>query len=131
PLLVLTGRGDWHVMDGLAELVARYEQITGHPLTGRIVVDREGMGAAFLNTMKEAGRSVVTLLRSNQYSGLESFWDVGTFVPLTMDSQCLIRRLVALARFALALPQVAGEDLDVHVAFFGCRRAGPLSLKAS
>jgi hypothetical protein len=129
PLLVLTGRGDWHVMDGLAELVARYEQITGHPLTGRIVVDREGMGAAFLNTMKEAGRSVVTLLRSNQYSGLESFWDVGTFVPLSMDPHGLITRMVAPARFALALPDEAGEVLDVQVALIGDLRAGPVHPK--
>jgi hypothetical protein len=116
-------------MDGLAELVARYEQITGHPLTGRIVVDREGMGAAFLNTMKEAGRSVVTLLRSNQYSGLESFWDVGTFVPLTMDPHGLITRVVAPARFALALPEEAGEVLDVQVALIGDLRAGPVHPK--
>jgi hypothetical protein len=47
PLLVLTGRGDWHVMDGLVSLVERLEQIRDQRLCGRIVVDREGMGAAF------------------------------------------------------------------------------------
>lgn len=125
PLLVLTGRGDWHVMDGLQELVSRYEQITGHPVARRIVVDREGMGAAFLTTMKEQGRSVVTLLRSNQYTGLESFRDVGTFVPLTMAPHGLITREVASARFALALPEQAQEVLDVQVALIRDLRAGP------
>ena len=125
PLLVLTGRGDWHVMDGLQELVARYERLIGHPVAGRIVVDREGMGAAFLSKMKEQGRSVVTLLRSNQYSGLSSFWDVGTFVPLTFDRHGLITREVASARFALALPEQAQEVLEVQVALIHDLRAGP------
>src|SRR5205807_655826 len=73
--------------------------------------------------------SVVTLLRSNQYSGLESFWDVGTFVPLTMDPHGLITRVVAPARFALALPEEAGEVLDVQVALIGDLRAGPVHPK--
>jgi hypothetical protein len=126
PLLVLTGRGDWHVMDGLCELVSRYEQITGHKRARRIVVDREGMGAAFLNKMKEEGRAIVTLLRSNQYTGLSSFWDVGTFVPLTFDSHGFITREVAPARFALALPEKTAEVLDVQVALIRDLRAGPV-----
>jgi len=125
PRLVLTGRGDWHVMDGLCELVSRYEQITGHPIAGRLVVDREGMGATFLKKLADEGRSVVTLLRSNQYTGPESFSDVGAFVPLTFDSHGLMTREVAPARFALALPEQAQEMLEVQVALIrdlrGCR----------
>ena len=123
PRLVLTGRGDWHVMDGLQELVCRYEQMTGQPIAGRIVVDREGMGAAFLKKLKDQGRAVVTLLRSNQYRGLESFWDVGTFVPLTTDPHGLITREVARARLALALPEPAEEVLEVQVALIRDLRA--------
>ena len=125
PRLVLTGRGDWHVMDGLAELVSRYEHITAEPLDRRIVVDREGMGAAFLKKLKEEGRAVVTLLRSNQYQGLESFSDVGTFVPLTVSSQGLTTREVAPARFTLTLPEAAGEHLAVQVALIRDLRACP------
>jgi len=128
PRLVLTGRGDWHVMDGLCELVSRYEQITGHPIAGRIVVDREGMGATFLKKLADEGRSIVTLLRSNQYTGPESFSDVGAFVPLTMDPHGLITREVAPARFALALPESAQEKLEVQVALIRDLRACPAAV---
>jgi len=103
-------------MDGLQEIVTAYEQISGQPLDKRIVVDREGMGATFLKKLKDEGRYVVTLLRSNQYHGLSSFWDVGAFVPLSRDSHGTITREVAPARFALALPEDAGEQLVVQVA---------------
>jgi len=126
PRLVLTGRGDWHVMEGLCELVSRYESITRAPLKRRIVVDREGMGAAFLKKRKEEEQAVVTLLRSNQYQGIESFSDVGAFVPLTFESHGLITREVAPARFALSLPEGTGESLTVQVALIRDHRAGPL-----
>jgi hypothetical protein len=128
PRLVLTGRGDWHVMDGLCELVSRYEQITGHPIAGRIVVDREGMGATFLKKLADEGRCIVTLLRSNQYTGPESFSDVGAFVPLTFDSHGLITREVAPARFALSLPESAQELLEVQVALIRDLRACPAAV---
>ena len=128
PRLVLTGRGDWHVMEGLASLVSRYEQITGAPLEKRIVVDREGMGAAFLKKRKEEEQAVVTLLRSNQYQGIESFSDVGTFVPLTFESHGLLIREVAPAHFTLALPEEPGESLEVAVALIRDLRACPRSL---
>jgi len=123
PLLVLTGRGDWHVMDGLVSLVECLEQIRGEPLDRRIVVDREGMGAAFLKERKEEGHSIVTLLRSNQYHGLESFAQVGTFVPLTSDTHNHITREVAPARFSLALPEPTGAMLEVAVALIRDLRA--------
>ncbi len=126
PRLVLTGRGDWHVMEGLSELVSRYEGITRAPLQRRIVVDREGMGAAFLKKRKEEEQAVVTLLRSNQYQGIESFSDVGAFVPLTFDSHGLLTREVAPAHFTLALPEGTGEKLAVQVALIRDHRACPL-----
>jgi hypothetical protein len=123
PLLVLTGRGDWHVMDGLVSLITRFEQVSGQPQTRHIVVDREGMGAAFLKERKEEGHPIVTLLRSNQYEGLSSFSEVGTFVPLSTDPHGLITREVAPARFALALPEPAKELLEVQVALIRDLRA--------
>jgi len=126
PRLVLTGRGDWHVMEGLASLVSCYEQITAAPLQRRIVVDREGMGASFLKKQKEEEQVVVTLLRSNQYQGIESFSDVGAFVPLTVESRGLITREVAPARFTLSVPEETGEKLEVAVALIRDHRAAPL-----
>jgi hypothetical protein len=124
PLLILTGRGDWHVMEGLEEIVGFYEQITGQQNHTRIVVDREGMGAAFLKRLKDHGQFVVTLLRSNQYEGLASFSEVGTFVPLSYDSHGHITREVAPARFTLALPDEAEAMLDVEVALIRDLRPG-------
>jgi hypothetical protein len=89
------------------------------------VVDREGMGAAFLKKRKEEEKVVVTLLRSNQYQGIESFSDVGAFVPLTFDPHGHLTREVAPARFTLSLPQGTGESLEVAVALIRDLRAGP------
>jgi hypothetical protein len=123
PRLVLTGRGDWHVMEGLTELVSRYEQITATPLQRRIVVDREGMGAAFLKKRKEEEQVVVTLERPNQYQGIKSFSQVGAFVPLTHDAHGRITREVAPARFTLSLPDGTGQSLEVAVALIRDHRA--------
>ncbi len=68
---------------GLPQALARYEQAGGKTAHARIIVDREGMAASFLKDLAEAGHTVVTLLKTNQYEGLSSFTHVGTFVPLT------------------------------------------------
>jgi len=69
----------------------------------RVGVDRAGMAAEFLATLASEGRTVVTVLRTDQYSGLESFREVGEFVPLRVDRQGKVTREVALARFSLLL----------------------------
>ena len=59
---------------------------------------------------------MVTVLRTDQYSGLESFREVGEFLPLRVDRQGKVKREVALARFSLALPEQHGQELEVRVA---------------
>lgn len=61
------------------------------------------MAAEFLAPLASEGRTVVTVLRTDQYSGLESFREVGEFVPLRVDRQGKVTREVALARFSLLL----------------------------
>ncbi|HEX5688737.1 MAG TPA: hypothetical protein VFX76_01990 [Roseiflexaceae bacterium] len=74
------------------------------------------------------GRTVITLLRSDQYRGLDSFSDVGAFVPFTLASDGTLIREVAAARFALSLPEHPGESLPVTVALVrDLRRREPLS----
>jgi len=85
PLLVTTHRGDTHLTVSLPQILARYEQTVGRRLVTQIIVDREGMGAEFLAGLVADGRTVVTLLRADQYNGVESFTDVGAFVPLVYD----------------------------------------------
>jgi hypothetical protein len=59
---------------------------------------------------------VVTVLRTDQYDGLESFTEVGTFVPLERDRHGKLVREVAPACFALPLPDQKGQFLPVRVA---------------
>ncbi len=115
-MLVTTQRGDTHLTVSLTQILVRYEQTVGRRLVTQIIVDREGMGAAFLAGLVAAGRTVVTLLRADQYHGLESFTEVGAFVPLLTDHAGTVVREVAPARFALAVPNHPGEHLPLYVA---------------
>jgi len=116
PLLVTTHRGDQHLTIGLPAMITRYEQAAGLHGIERVVVDREGMSAEFLATLASEGRTMVTVLRTDQYSGLESFQEVGEFVPLRIDRQGKVLREVALARLSLSLPEHCGQELDLRVA---------------
>jgi hypothetical protein len=116
PLLVTTHRGDQHLTMGLPAILAHYEQAAGMARLKRVVVDREGMAAEFLARLSQEGRTIVTVLRTDQYVGLESFREVGEFVPLHVDRQGKVIREVALARFSLPLPEHQGQELEVRVA---------------
>jgi hypothetical protein len=116
PLCVSTHRGDQHLTVGLPAMITRYEQAAGLHSVERVVVDREGMAAEFLATLASEGRTMVTVLRTDQYSGLESFREVGEFVPLRVDRQGKVIREVALARFSIPLPEHHGQELDLRVA---------------
>lgn len=116
PLLATTHRGDQHLTIRLPAILAHYEQAAGLTSLKRIVVDREGMSAEFLAELAGEGRTVVTVLRTDQYAGLESFREVGDFVPLQADGQGKVIREVALARFGLPLSEHPGQKLEVRVA---------------
>jgi hypothetical protein len=116
PLLATTHRGDQHLTIGLPAILTHYEQAAGMARLKRIVVDREGMSAEFLAALAGEERTVVTVLRTDQYAGLESFQEMGEFVPLQADRQGKVIREVALARFDLPLPEHPGQELEVRVA---------------
>lgn len=79
-------------------------------------MDREGLAAPFLRDLKALGHTVVTVLRTDQYDGLESFSEVGMFVPLERDRHGKLVREVAPACFALPLPDQKGQVLPLRVA---------------
>jgi hypothetical protein len=116
PLLVTAHRGDQHLTLGLPAILMHYEQAAGMARLKRIVVDREGISAEFLAALTSEGRMVITILRTDQYAGLESFRQVGEFVPLQVDQQGKVIREVALARFGLPLSEHPGQELEVRVA---------------
>jgi len=81
-----------------------------------MVVDREGMATEFLASLHAEGRSVVTILQTNQYRDLSSFSDVGTFVPLGIDAHGQVIREVAPARITLSRENHPDTPLCLQVA---------------
>ncbi len=130
PLLATTYRGDLHLTKGLPAIIERYERATDTFRLERVIVDREGMSTEFLATLQAMGRTVVTVLRTDQYRDLTSFTDVGDFVPLSVDRQNTVVREVAPASITLPLPEHPGETLPLRVALIRDLRrhvAAPLS----
>jgi hypothetical protein len=116
PLFVTTHRGDQHLTVGVPAFLERYEQQTGNCQVTRMIVDREGMATEFLAKLHTEGRSVVTILQTNQYRDLSSFADVGTFVPLSTDTHGQLVREVAPARISLPRDDHPDEPLCLQVA---------------
>jgi len=116
PLLATTHRGDLHLTHGIPQVLTCYEQATDVLHLTDLVVDREAMSADFLAQMSGEGRTLTTILKTNQYSGLSSFINVGSFVPLTMDRHGRVLREVAPAQFLLARPDRNDEPLRLAVA---------------
>jgi hypothetical protein len=108
---------------GAPSLMTRYETATSAMALRRLVIDREGMAAAFLAELAAEGRWVVTILRTEQYRGLASFTEVGPFRALARDRDGHLLREVAPARFSLALPEQPGHFLPLAVALIRDWRA--------
>lgn len=115
PLLALTDRGDTHLTRSVPPVLARFEALTGTQLR-HLVIDREGMAATFLQTLTAAGRSVTTILRTNQYRDLGSFRLVGDWTPMLTDASGKVVREVAPAQFDLAVPTTPATMLPLQVA---------------
>jgi len=116
PLLATTHRGDLHLTAGIPSLLTYYEHATEALHLTNLVVDREAMAVEFLAQVKGQGRTLTTILKTNQYAGIDSFSNVGTFVPLTVDRQGTVLREVAPAQFVLARPDRDDEPLKLAVA---------------
>jgi hypothetical protein len=115
PLLITTQRGDTHLTQAFPQLLQTAQQAVGAPFIHTVVLDREGMGAAFLHSL-QGQCTVITLLRSNQYSGESSFTAVGAFMPLRVDAAGKVLREVAPASFCLPSPEQPAEPLTRSVA---------------
>ncbi len=85
PLLATTHRGDWHLTNGIPSVLTCSEHATAALHLTNLVVDREAMAADFLAQLNAQGRTLTTILKTHQYTGLSSFTNVGSFVPLTVD----------------------------------------------
>lgn len=129
PLFITTHRGDQHLTAGLPATIEQYEQEVGLRTVQHIVVDREGIGAEFLAGLKRAGRTAISILRTDQYVGLDSFSEIGTFLPLRVSKHGEVLREVAPASFTLSLPEQKGQTLQLRVALIrDLRRKTPVPL---
>jgi hypothetical protein len=89
------------------------------------------MATEFLAIRRAAGRTVISVLRSDQYGGLESFNDIGSFVPLRVSESGKVVQEVAPASIALPLPDHLGASLLLRVALIRdlCRHVPVLPSK--
>jgi hypothetical protein len=88
-LFMRTYRGDTHLIEGMVDGTVYYEgQVQAAKLTHQIF-DREGLSVVHFKTMLDADhpRQFITCLRSNQYSGVDSFESVTTFEPFRYDKE--------------------------------------------
>jgi hypothetical protein len=116
PLLATTHRGDLHLTNGIPQLLTCYEQATEALHLNSLVVDREAMAADFLAQLSTEARTMITILKTNQYTGLSSFINVGSFAPLTVDQHGTVLREVAPAQFLLTRPDRDEEPIRLTVA---------------
>lgn len=105
-----------HLTDGIPSVLTCYEHATEALHLTKLVVDRKAMAADFLAQLNAQGHTMTTILKTNQYSGLDSFTNVGSFVPLTVDRHGTVLREVAPAQFLLNRPDGDEEPLRLTVA---------------
>lgn len=115
-MLTTTHRGDLHLTHGIPQILTSYEQVAETIHLKHLVVDREAMAADFFAQLNTEGRTLTTILKTNQYSGLNDFINVGPFVPFTVDRQGTIVQEVAPAQFWLPRPDSQDEPLLLSVA---------------
>lgn len=138
PLLALTLRGDKHLTKGLPQVVERFEQAGGTSFKiNRLVVDREVMSGDFLASELENRRVIVSILKENQYQGLDTFKEVGEFVPWLYDKREKARvvREVAPATLELKVTSpLTGQPVRLKVALIRDLRrqkqTGPAKVEA-
>jgi hypothetical protein len=116
PRFVTTGRGDNHLTQETTSVLKCYEEMVASEHVSTLVIDREGMSTDFLRRLTQDGRTIITILRSDQYTGLATFNMVGDFLPLQTDAQGLVIREVAPAQFQL-------DDLTLQVALIRDHRS--------
>jgi len=74
------------------------------------------MSGNFLAALVAQQRIVVTILRADQYTDLDSFSEVGPFAPLQVTADGQVLREVARARYRLAVPDQPDQPLLLNVA---------------
>jgi len=110
-LFLRTYRGDTHLIAGMVDGAAYYEGLAESRRLTHQIFDREGLSVAHFKDLlaEDEPRQFITCLKSNQYTGLDSFESATTFTPFRYDHRgCVVQEL---AEASYELPdRRAGED---------------------
>lgn len=110
-LFLHTYRGDTHLIDGMIDGTAYYEGLAESRRLTHQIFDREGLSVAHFKDLltDEHKRQFITCLKSNQYSGLESFESCSSFEPYRYDEHGKLIREIAEASYEMK-DRRKGED---------------------
>jgi hypothetical protein len=93
--------GDAHLSQQLIPIIEHFEQALGRAVVHVIVADREGLSADVLVELQQRKKALITLLKSNQYTGEADFVRRGQFRPVRDPRTGLVTHRVADADFWL------------------------------
>jgi len=112
-LFLRTYRGDTHLIAGMVDGTAYYEGLAESRRLTHQIFDREGLSVAhFKDLLAPTGdepRQFITCLKSNQYTGLDSFESATIFTPFRYDPQGRVVQELAEASYELP-DRRAGEN---------------------
>jgi hypothetical protein len=89
PLILLTCPGDSHLTKEMFNLIESFENAVGKEIVKVSIFDREGLSLALFNEFesRKNKKYFITLLRSNQYKGIEDFKIKKDFKPLKTEKK--------------------------------------------
>jgi hypothetical protein len=125
-LFMRTYRGDTHLIEGMVDGTVYYEgQAQAAKLTHQ-VFDREGLSVAHFKTLLDAdpSRQFITCLRSNQYSGVDSFESVTAFEPFRYDKKGDVVQEIAEGIYEMKDRRKAEANLTLRAVLLRKNRRG-------
>lgn len=87
PLILLTCSGDSHLTKEMFNLIDCFENAVGKEIMKVTIFDREGLSLAIFEEFDCRKKYFITLLRENQYKGIEDFNITEDFVPLKIEKK--------------------------------------------
>ena len=87
PLILLTCPGDSHLTKEMFNLIDCFENAVGKEIVKVSIFDREGLSLAVFEEFARRKKFFISLLRKNQYKGIENFEIVKDFKPLKTEKK--------------------------------------------
>ncbi len=87
PLILLTCPGDSHLTKEMFNLIDCFENAVGKEIMKATIFDREGLSLAIFEEFDRRKKYFITLLRDDQYKGIENFEIIEDFIPLKIEEE--------------------------------------------